>query len=137
MIGLSGCLNSPSTRLGYLAVSNWDDASGHRFDVTVERDGSVVHESSHRLDPKEDDAVHGTSVGCTWENVAGQYVVSVSVDDGSRTETNVGEQFDSPPECVVARVMYNPDFFDIYTRGQCDEVIPSLDGGCSAYKSRE
>lgn len=50
----SGCLNQllpadTSTKLELVAIENYDTENGHEFDVRVERDGDIVHRSSHSV----------------------------------------------------------------------------------------
>ena len=100
LLGLSGCTGAVplvgETTLGMFAVYNYHQESDHRFDVRIERDGAVVHESSHWLrafDPTAESAspptpsspVRGTtppvSIPCSSEVMA--------VSGGSSTSSMV------------------------------------------------
>ncbi|KTG11096.1 hypothetical protein AUR64_05130 [Haloprofundus marisrubri] len=109
---LAGCLDrfplSRSTTLGRLTVSNHDGDAGHSFGLRVVRDGEVVHESSHAVDRMEGDQIPGSVADCTWNPVAGRYVVSARVDEGDWNEFDLLKQVEKSPDCVVASVHYEP-----------------------------
>lgn len=73
------------SRLAYVRVANWD-AVGHTFHVLVERDGETVHWSSHELDGRESE-IPTETVGTSWADETGRFVVSVRVDDSEEWET--------------------------------------------------
>ncbi|WP_439025518.1 hypothetical protein [Haloarchaeobius sp. DT45] len=109
-IGLTGCLDGylPSgdgtTRLGRLGVSNEDEERGHEFRLRVERDGDVVHESSHELekDPESQHEGSGAAVDCTWGGRDGRYVVFARIDDSEWVEKELTEDYEQVPDCVIA-----------------------------------
>jgi hypothetical protein len=73
------------SRLAYVRVANWDAAS-HTFHVLVERDGEIVHWSSHELAGKDDD-IPTETVDTSWADEAGSFVISVRVDDSGAWKT--------------------------------------------------
>ena len=123
-----------TTKLAWLAVSNYDETSGHRFDVRVERDGEVVHESTHTVGKKPEDRIPGAVADCTWNDVAGRYVVFARMDDGDWTERSLTEEFDRVPECVTAEVRYWSGSLAVWVQDWCDQVDGYV-GGCPAYKT--
>jgi hypothetical protein len=112
-IGLAGCVvgYAPSgqekTRLARLGVVNEDEERSHRFRLRVERDGEVVHESSHTLEKVPESPYEGSGavVDCTWDGSAGRYVVFAQIDESEWVEKNLTEdyeQYETIPDCVVA-----------------------------------
>ena len=120
LLGLSGCTGAVpivgETTLGMFAVYNYHQESDHRFDVRIERDGAVVHESSHRLrafDPTAESASPPNAVvSCTWNDTAGEYTVFVRSDSREWRQFDVIDgvaQTVRPPECVIAYARYGDD----------------------------
>lgn len=108
---IGGCLEavSPpdtSTKLGYLGIENFDTEASHKFDVRVERDGTVIHTSSHAVDATSGSTLGAAVVACTWDPVAGEYVISARVDGGEWTGQPIAPLFDTVPECVTANIRY-------------------------------
>ncbi|WP_147437742.1 MULTISPECIES: hypothetical protein [unclassified Halorubrum] len=110
---LSGCSGSvptfEQTTLGFLAVRNYDETAAHTFDIRVLRDGTLVHESTHSLKTAEkvDGGTIPTAiVDCTWDDVAGKYVVTVRVDGNAWKSFNLQKIERDTPSCVVANVEY-------------------------------
>jgi hypothetical protein len=140
--GLGGCLGDvdvlaaePTTRLAWLAVSNEDPEREHRFDLRVERDGDVVHESSHVVERKPEDRIPGSVADCTWDDVAGRYVVSARLDGGEWVGRELTEGFDPVPDCVIADVVAGrPISPAVGVQAWCDQVDGYI-GGCPAYNS--
>ncbi|MFC5367992.1 hypothetical protein [Salinirubrum litoreum] len=73
------------SRLAYVRVANWDAVS-HTFHVLVERDGDIVHWSSHELDGKGSE-IPTETVDTSWADQAGSFVISVRVDDSEEWKT--------------------------------------------------
>jgi len=82
---LDGDGGDGGTRLAYVRVANWD-ALSHTFHVLVERDGDIVHWSSHELDGKGSD-IPTETVDTSWADAAGSFVISVRVDDSEAWKT--------------------------------------------------
>lgn len=82
----SGCVNLlDSRRPSYLediVVRNFDDV-GHEYALTIEQDGSVVHEAVVELAGTEGLALE--TVACEWSG-RGPFVVTCTLD-GADTET--------------------------------------------------
>ena len=100
----SGLLSDSSTTLRRLSVNNWDKTSGHSYSLRVERDGTVVHESTHDVGPSEDGILSGQTVQCTWEAVPGRYAVSVRIDGAEWHSFDVLDNIEATPDCVTASV---------------------------------
>jgi hypothetical protein len=73
------------SRLAHVRVANWDSVS-HTFHVLVERDGDIVHRSSHEVSGS-DTEIPTESVDTSWADAAGDFVISVRVDDGEEWKT--------------------------------------------------
>jgi hypothetical protein len=73
------------SRLAYVRVANWDGLS-HTFHVLVERDGDIVHWSSHELDGKGSE-IPTETVDTSWADDPGSFVISVRVDDSDEWKT--------------------------------------------------
>lgn len=147
---VAGCLDRVptvgETKLGWFGIYNFDEKSGHLFDVRIERDGNVVHESSHQVgayqhDPSRDSPPNSV-VSRTWEDVAGDYTVFVRSDKRDRNSYGILEGVVNPPACVMSYVTYGdnfgpgdnpPQFEFVIDEDECSEVR-SLPGGCSAYE---
>ena len=141
---LAGCSMSvmfhERTKLGLLSVSNWDRTAGHAFELRVSCDGTRVHESTHTVE-KFNEASHmvpGAVVDCTWEDVAGEYVVAARIDNDEWQEFNLQDAIEDSPECVLANVEYGTywtidetDPLNIRVRPGCDHV-DQADGRCPA-----
>lgn len=111
---LAGCLDSlgfgeSTTTLRQLTASNFDTSSEHTYDVRLERDGTVVHESTLTVEAAEESITPSQSVDCNWDAVPGSYTVSARVDDGEWQSFDVLEHYDTAPECVMASVTYDFD----------------------------
>ena len=143
----SGCLGrlllpDTSTKLGLLAIENYDTKNGHEFDVRVERDGDIVHRSSHSVNKTVLPHISGLVLECPWEFVEGEYAVSARVDDGEWLNQPLAAPFDTVPDCVISVIRYGslpsegiePPPFAIEVRDDC-HVIAENDGGCQAYRS--
>ncbi|MFC7131895.1 hypothetical protein ACFQJ3_01930 [Salinibaculum sp. GCM10025337] len=127
----SGCISSirdavnPTAQLGWFGVHNADTESSHRFVLEVERDGEVVHSSSHTVDAAreyEGGGQHndGAVAECEWGSTPGDYTVRVRVDDGEWVEASVTEFATSRDvDCVVADAEYRSTL-TIYLKEGCD-----------------
>jgi hypothetical protein len=147
-VSITGCLDPVSvgesaTKLARLSVANFDTDSMHTIDVRIERDDSVVHESTHTIDRAEESTAQSAVVDCTWDDVAGRYIVAARVSGATEWESFdlLNEAADSP-DCVIARIQYgefptSPDAssLTIDVRERCDEVGTNYVGGCPAYIS--
>ncbi|WP_157231412.1 hypothetical protein [Halostagnicola larsenii] len=121
-----------SSRIGWVGVNNYDTES-HRFSVQVERDGSIVHESSHTIRGSEDNVIPGEAVDCTWGDAAGTHRIRARVDGNEWVEQSVDEAIDGSVDCVTARVNYGnlrSVALDIFIRENCD-AVPEYNGGCA------
>lgn len=138
---VAGCLDwvptVGETSLGLFAVYNFDSDSGHRFDIRIERDGTMVHESTHQLEAygSESEPSHVVP-SCTWDDKAGDYSVSVRRDGEEWHSYNVVQGELRPPECVIAYVQYgnlsgtSNEFSFELDETDCSEVSSSEEG-CS------
>lgn len=151
---LSGCLQlgdsepSPATTIGWMSVSNHDPDSSQEIDLRIERDGNVVHRSSHTIPAKDGRSVAGAVPDCTWEPKPGEYVVSARPDGGEWTKRNVTQtDAGTARDCVTVLVDYGSsageqswvdpdDPLSIAVVDWCDR-IGELDGGCPAYQDWE
>jgi hypothetical protein len=79
LAGCSTAAGSSTSRLAYVRVANWH-AQPHTVHVLVERDGDLVHWSSHDLSARGDDIVT-QPVDRTWADEQAEFVVRVRVDD--------------------------------------------------------
>ena len=132
-----GCLGSVADRLdetvqlGWLAAHNLD-AEPHGFDLAVERNGESVHRSSHEIDGKDDDFVHGVVADCTWGDAPGGYTVRARVDGGewvTREISEVDGTYEGDVDCAIAEVEYRNGATSVAFQGGCDRV-DDYDGGC-------
>lgn len=139
---VAGCLGAvPSvgeTTLGSFAIYNYHQESDHLFDVRIERDGTVVHESSHHLDAYDSESPPHSAVSCTWDDVPGDYTVFVRSDGRDWHSFGVVDGAVRPPDCVIAFVRYGddlgpsenpPTFTFVLDETNCSEV-ESDPGGC-------
>lgn len=110
----AGCLEGiptvGETTLGWFAVYNLDQESGHRFAVQIQRDGSTVHTSSHQLAAYDPDSEASSPphavVDCTWENRPGDYTVFVSRNGEDRQRYDIVKNDLRPPDCVIVYARY-------------------------------
>lgn len=147
---VAGCLDRVptvgETKLGWFGIYNYHEKSGHLFDVRIERDGTVVHESSHRIEAFEHDADRDSPphsvVSCTWKDIAGDYTIFVRSDNRDWHRYGVLDGVVNPPACVMAFVRYGDDFGPsdnppkftfVIDEDACTEVR-SVQGGCPAYE---
>lgn len=143
---IGGCLGMiptvGETTLGLFAVYNLDQGSGHTFSVRIDRDGTIVHRSSHELgayDPASDSpSPPHAIVDCTWENIPGEYTVFVSRDGRDSKRYRIVDDALRPPECVIVYARYRdlrdtgtdePSLDFVLDETNCAEVR-SLPGGC-------
>ena len=116
-VGSTGCLasirssNRQMVQLGWFGVHNADPESSHTFTLIVERDGKVVHESSHEVDAAEDHdpsvASDGAVAECTWGDTAGDYSVRVRRDGEEETEKSISAfAAERGANCAVADAEY-------------------------------
>ena len=119
-----------SSTIGWLGVDNYD-TEPHQFEVQVKRDGTFVHESSHTIQERGANVVHGDDVDCTWGDTAGAYRIRARIDGTDWVEQSVADAVDGTVGCVTARVTYGDrgDSLDIFIRENCEEV-PDYPGGC-------
>jgi hypothetical protein len=81
---LAGCgsaSGSSTSRLAYVRVANWH-REAHTVHVLVERDGELVHWSSHDLAARDGD-ITTQPIDQTWADDQAEFVVRVRVDDGT------------------------------------------------------
>ncbi|OAQ51104.1 hypothetical protein HTG_19177 [Natrinema mahii] len=98
-------------QLGWFGVHNADPESSHTFTLVVERDGNVVHESSHDVDAAEDHdpgvESDGAVAECTWGETAGDYSVRVRMDGEEEAEESISAfAAERGAKCVVAEAEY-------------------------------
>ena len=142
-----GCLDQSTppettTKLGLLAIENYDTESGHEFDIRVERDGDIVHRSSHSVEKTSLPQISGPVLDCPWRFIEGKYTVSARVDDSEWLGQPLAVPFDTVPACVITTVRYGrlpseggeQSQFDIEVEANCD-TINDTDGGCQAYQN--
>ncbi|SDJ84327.1 hypothetical protein SAMN05216226_11056 [Halovenus aranensis] len=139
-VGSAGCLasirdsNRQMVQLGWFGVHNADPKSSHTFTLIVERDGNVVHESSHDVDAAEYSdpgvAMDGAVAECTWKGTSGDYSVRVRRDGEEETEKSVSAfAAERGVECVVAEAEYeNYDVTSDFLDGK--RLSISLREGC-------
>lgn len=145
-VGVAGCLDAvpflgSETKLGRLAVVNWDEDDTHTIDVRVERGGTVVHESTHTVGKMEGNTAQSAVPECTWDDVAGEYVVAARVaGTGNWRRFDLLEAAQQSPDCLIAAVQYGrlsgideARPLNIEVRDRCDEIGENYEGGCPAY----
>ncbi len=138
-----GCLgflrdpDEPTATLGAASITNFD-TEPHRFQLRIERDGERVHHSAHELDETAGDEgehygrVDTEIVDCTWDEVAGPYVIAARLADGAWVEQSVNAKLDADAECVIAEVRYDDlkaDEFEFVIHSDCARLIDT-DEGC-------
>ncbi|MDQ2052540.1 hypothetical protein RBH26_18945 [Natronolimnohabitans sp. A-GB9] len=122
-------LRDSSVQLGLFGVSNADPESTHVFDLEVERDGDLVHQSSHELDPATyfDPGVAktGSVAACEWGDEAGEYTVRVRMDRGDEAERSVTEfASETGADCVIADAEFrNHDMTSKFFTGKSLEIF--------------
>lgn len=147
-VGTAGCLNGvpflgSGTKLARLAVVNWDEDESHAIDVRVERDGDVDHESTYTVGEMRGNEAQAAVADCTWDDVAGDYVVAGRVTGNGDWRTfDLLEAASGSPDCVIAALQYGSTAgidgtrpLNVEVRDRCDEVGVNYDGGCPAYTS--
>lgn len=113
---VAGCIDHVptvgATTLGGVGIVNYDAERSHQFDVRIERDGTVVHQSSHQLAADDDQARDPPQVGisCTWDRTAGEYTVFIRSDEREWERFDPLNRTAMPPDCVVVETLYGDDF---------------------------
>jgi hypothetical protein len=79
LAGCSTAAGSSTSRLAYVRVANWH-GQAHTVHVLVERDGDLVHWSSHELAARAGD-ITTQPIEQTWADEQAEFVVRVRVDD--------------------------------------------------------
>lgn len=151
---LSGCLgffendSPPTTTVGWISLSNHDPDSSHEITLRLERDGEVVHTSSHTIPEKEGRSVAGAVPDCTWETKPGEYVVSTRADGGEWVQRNVTTTPEEKSrDCVTVEIDYgssageqsyidSDDPLYIIVTDWCDKIGEFV-GGCPKYQNWE
>jgi hypothetical protein len=82
LAGCSTAAGSSTSRLAYVRVANWHRAD-HTVHVLVERDGDLVHWSSHDLAAR-DGEITTQPLDQTWADEQAEFVVRVRLDDQRR-----------------------------------------------------
>jgi hypothetical protein len=124
-VSTAGCLDTVfgrDIRLARFSVSNYDEEA-HRFDLRVDRDGEVVHRSSHEVRAR-DEVIYGETPECDWEGTPGAYEVSARADGGeweSRPLAEVRDGRRDSVSCASAYVSYGPPV-GIRFRPDCEEL---------------
>lgn len=141
--GSGGCLSrvreavNPTVQLGWFGVHNADTESSHRFGLEVERDGEIVHSSSHTVEAAreyEGGGQHndGAVAECEWGSTPGDYTVRVRVDGNEWVEESVTEFATSrDADCVVA----DAEFRSTLTINLKDECDPDEYGQMCSFTS--
>lgn len=110
-----------------------DDVDRHTFDLRVDRNGEVVHQSSHRIQGKDDDRIYAESADCGWGTAKGNYEVFARVDDGEWTGkilTEVTDDWRNTVECATAEAWFG-DQLAILLDDDCDKLAQGhWDGAC-------
>jgi hypothetical protein len=133
----AGCLTTvterldESVQLGWFGAHNLDDEV-HQFELRVERGDTQVHNSTHVIQPKEDNHFHGAVADCTWGSTSGDYTVLARVDDNewvAASLTELAASWNSDVGCVIADAMYHREGeVEIVLGNGCDR---HYDGMCS------
>lgn len=144
----AGCLDSlpigkSQTKLARLSVANFDTDDTVKIDIRVNRDGSVVHESTYTIDEAGANTAQTAIVNCTWDDNAGEYIVSARLAGTDTWQTfELLDETDGSPACVIARVQHGnfptgPDqnSLSIDVMARCDEIGENYVGGCPGYTS--
>lgn len=134
----SGCLSRmqgqapQEMRLGWYAVAN-HDAESHHFGLRVERDGETIHQSSHEVQGRNGNVIHGAVADCTWDETVGDYSVFARVDGGEWVaESLSGMESGQGMTCAVVEAKYGHDDVDgltFWTENTCNNVR-QYEGGC-------
>lgn len=134
---ISGESNTPP-RLGWVAVKNYH-SDPQRIEIQIEREDTVVHESSHEIDGKPAGSIPGDVVECTWGDDPGPYVLRGRVAGGEWVERAItrvideSASMDGTTECVIAEGAYgryDSPRFGWLIQDWCAEV-PTYEGGCT------
>lgn len=132
----TGCLSSlsdrfePSVRLGWFVAHNFDTES-HLFRLEVQRDGTRVHTSSHKIPSRDGNYIHSAIAECDWGTTPSDYTVVAQVDGNQRVEESITEFVDSRgnvEDCVIADAQYYADGLRFQLGGGCHR---DYDGMCS------
>lgn len=121
-ISTAGCTRSlfdkpdAKSKISRIYAANLSDSS-HRFEIRVQRDDAVVHESTHIL-AENGGSVSGTVGACSWMDTPGSYVVAARLGDGEWVSQSVNEGVSSSPEYAFASVLY-----DAWDSGQLRFII--------------
>ena len=113
----AGCLTTVTDRLDQSVQLGWFgahnlDSEVRQFELRVEKGETQVHDSTHIIQPKEDNHVHGAVADCTWGSASGDYTVFARVDDNDWVEESLTEfaaSWNSDVDCVIADAMYHPE----------------------------
>ena len=102
LAGCSTAAGSSTSRLAYVRVANWH-AEPHTVHVLVERDGDLVHWSSHDLAARTDE-ITTQPLDQTWADEEAAFSIRVRIDD--RTTWKVFDLASREGDCygVEARV---------------------------------
>jgi hypothetical protein len=128
-------LDEAMPQLGWFGAMNADTRSSHRFELAVERDGELVHQSSHELEPAVETEPNRTRVTqavaeCEWGSTSGDYTVRARVDGQEWIEKSVTEYAASKnADCVLASAEYESSF-NLNLKWPC-EGRDYYDGLCS------
>lgn len=112
---LAGCLDgitttSPTTILLGVVIRNDHRRTAHDFTLRIERDGEVIHTSTHSLARAGTEAESRVELSsCPWGRDKGSYTVAIRVDDGEWIESDFTDEFEELPDRVVADAIYRAD----------------------------
>ena len=145
----AGCLSSirefrtPAVQLGWFGVHNADPESAHVFELGVERDGEVVHESAHEVAEAEETEggglrSDGAVAECDWGQTAGDYTVRVRLDGEEHAEESVSAfARETGADCVIANAEYrNHDAVSRYMEGTALNIFLREDYNNDGYTGR-
>lgn len=106
-----GCAGFPveyldsGAKLARIDLTNLSGSS-HRFEIRVQRNNMVVHESAHDLGG-DGESVSGTAEACPWMDTSGSYVVAARLGDGEWEPQSVDEGVSASPEYVSVHIVYD------------------------------
>lgn len=112
----------PAVQLGWFGVGNFD-TEAHNFDVQVKRNDTLVHSSSHKVQARTENTIHGAVAECTWGNTPGRYTVRARVDENKwkeRSLTKFASAANSEVDCVIVEARYRGDQLQLILEAGCD-----------------
>lgn len=116
--GGAGCssitgLDEGGMELGGVTLLN-SESSAHEFDVRIEKDDELIHETRYTLDGES-----FKSLGCDWGDSTGSYVLAARTATGNWDKRDVTEETEDG-ECRSVMIEYDAGTFDISTGMNCE-----------------